>query len=376
MIRKINVLQFICPSGFYGAEMWILALAKNLDPNKVSCSLVVTRESEEQNLEISKRFRALGLESIQIKMNGRFDFRAILKLSKLIKQKQIDIIHTHGYKSDILGLITAKLSGIKSVATPHGFENAPDPKLRLFIRLGCIALKQFDLVVPLSEDLESDMYRIGVKADRIRLILNGVDLQEIEEEKNKRTPSEFPDFHEKRIGYIGQMTYRKNIGDLIKTFDLLYSTHKNVRLFLIGDGPMRSELEKQTRSMRSSLKIEFLGYRKDRLSLLREMDLFSMTSSLEGIPRCMMEALAIGIPVAAYNIPGVDELIIHGETGLIAEFGDIDGLKRCWERLLFDTSYAKNISKRGRRHILMNYSAKRMAKEYISLFTELVVKTP
>ena len=130
---KINVLQFICPSGFYGAEMWILALAKHLNPSRVRCQLVITREAGDQNIEVINRFKSLGLQAHQLKMHGRFDPIAIIGLRKLIRREKIQIIHTHGYKSDILGLFAARISGIKALATPHGFENAKDPKLQLFI---------------------------------------------------------------------------------------------------------------------------------------------------------------------------------------------------------------------------------------------------
>ena len=373
-MRKINVLQFICSTGFYGAERWILALAKNLDPASVNCQLAVTRESADQDLEIFKRYQTLGLAGYFIPMKGRFDPGVILKLTKLIQKNQIDIIHTHGYKSDILGLIAAKMAGVKSVATPHGFENVKDFKLQLFIRMGCLSLKYFDKVVPLSDELKSDMQRIKIEPNRLRLIRNGVDLEEVETERKRHTPAMYNDVSEKRIGYVGQMAYRKNIGDLIKAFDLLCQTHNNVRLILIGDGPQKPELEELARSTASFSKIEFLGYREDRLRILKEMDLFSMTSSLEGIPRCMMEAMALGIPVAAYNIPGVDNLIVNEKTGLTAEFGHVEDLKNCWERLLFDRQFFSKIAQNGRKHIVENFSARRMAEEYTSLYGKMLRK--
>ena len=371
-MRKINVLQFICPAGFYGAEMWILALAKSLDPQRVNCHLAITRESEKQNIELYKRFQSLGLESHQIKIRGRFDPLAIPKLSRLIKQKKIDIIHTHGYKSDILGLVAARLAGIRSVATPHGFENVPDLKLQAFIRLGCLALKRFDCVAPLSEELKSDIQKIKVNTGKIHLIMNGVDLDEVESERQIPSSPLYPNRHEKKIGYLGQIAYRKNVDELLKIFDLLYKDHKNIRLIIIGDGPKRCELEEKAKSMSSSSQIEFLGYRDDRLRLLKEMDLFSMTSSLEGIPRCMMEAMAMEVPVAAYNIPGVDKLIIHKKTGLLAKYGHVEDLKECWERLLFDGRFSAQMAHNGRKHVIENFSAKRMAEEYTKLYQDMV----
>jgi glycosyltransferase involved in cell wall biosynthesis len=135
---------------------------------------------------------------------------------------------------------------------------------------------------------------------------------------------------------------------------------------------MRKELENFSGSLDSSEKIEFWGYRNDRLRIEKGMDLFCMTSSLEGIPRCMMEAMAMGIPVAAFDIPGVDRLIVHEKTGLLAPFGNIEALKNCWERLLFDETFSADIAKNGRNHVLENFSGRRMAAEYTELFNEML----
>lgn len=368
----MNILQFICPSGFYGAEMWILALAKNLDREKVNCQLAITLESDGQNMELYNRFLSLGLGAHQIRMSGRFDPKVIQKLCQLIKQKEIDVIHTHGYKSDILGVIASKLTGIKAVATPHGFENASNRKLQLFIRLGCIALKYFDKVAPLSEELRADMDRFKVNPKKNQLIVNGVDLDEIEKERKKATSARDANSSVKVIGYVGQIAYRKNVADLIRAFDLFFKKRKDLRLMLVGDGPQRKELEEMAKSLPSGEQIEFLGYRPDRLRLMKEMDLFCMTSSLEGIPRCMMEAMAMEVPVVAYNIPGVNKLIIPEKTGLMAPFGDVEELVQCWKRMLSNGNFGEQMAKNARQHVFEKFSAKRMAEEYTKLYEEMV----
>ncbi len=374
-MRKLNVLQFICPAGFYGAEMWILALAKHLDPDLVNCQLAITRESEDQNIEVFNRFQQLGLGAHQIKVNGRFDPGSILKLARLLKREKIDIIHTHGYKSDILGLLAARLANVKIVATPHGFENVKDLKLQLFIRLGCFALRFCDGVAPLSEDLFAEIQRFKVKKEKIRLIINGVDLAETQAALTASTSLFFTENREKKIGYVGQIAHRKNIGDMIKAFDVLHEDHPEVSLVLVGDGPMRDELEKMSHTLPSASRIKFLGYRKDRLRIVKELDVFSMTSSLEGIPRCMMEAMSMGIPSVAFRIPGVDKLIIHGVTGLMADYGNVEELKKCWEKLLLDDEYSYQIAENGKQHVLNNFSAQRMAEEYVEMFQGICPKS-
>jgi len=370
--KKPNVLQFISPAGMYGAEMWILALAKNLKKMNMECHLAVSHESESQNLELYSRYQDLGLPAYKLKMKGRFDPAIIVKLVGLIKEKKIDIIHTHGYKSDILGLMAARLAGIRAVATPHGFENVKDFKLQLFIKAGCTALKYFDAVVPLSDALFSDMKKIGVPKKKIQLIQNGVDLDEVYTAAGR--PCLNADILEnsfKKIGYVGQMASRKNITDLIRAFDLLYEEQKEVQLILIGDGPMEKDLQTMAAGLPSSKQIVFLGYRKDRLELLRKINIFAMTSSLEGIPRCMMEAMAMGVPATAFHIPGVDKLIIDKKTGLSAAFGDVKGLAECWKKLLSDGTFSAQIGMNGKEHMVKHFSGYRMAYEYFDLYKKL-----
>ena len=81
-------------------------------------------------------------------------------------------------------------------------------------------------------------------------------------------------------------------------------------------------MEKLALTLPSAESIHFLGFRNDRLELLSQFDLFVMASSDEGIPRCLMEAIAMDIPVAAYNISGIDQLVMHEKTGLLAKYGD------------------------------------------------------
>jgi len=371
MKNSINVLQFICPTGFYGAERWILALAKHLDPNKIRCDLVVTAESDNQDLEISRHYRTLGLDAYEITMGNKFDIAAISKLAELIREKQIDIIHTHGYKSDIIGVLAARKAGIPCVVTPHGFENAEDLKLRLFIWLGCQAMRHAAKVVPLSQQLQEDCQRMRVPADNILYIQNGVDLSEVEQQEK---PAFRPNA-EKRIGFVGQMISRKNIYDLLDIFDVLHNKHPNTRLILLGDGDERASLEKHAATLGSKSHIEFLGFRDDRLELLKSFDLFVMTSTLEGIPRCLMEATAAEIPVAAYDIPGIDQLISHNKTGLLAPLGDKQQLLAHWETLLFDRDAAIKLAAAAKTFVYKHYSAQRMANEYTELFEQLTEKS-
>jgi glycosyltransferase involved in cell wall biosynthesis len=370
-MTKMRILQFITPAGFYGAERWVLALANNIDHDHVVCDLAVTRESDTQDLTVAEAYPEVAGQVHYLEMSGRFDVRVIQQLCNVIRERRIDVIHTHGYKSDVLGLLAAKKAGIRCVSTPHGFSGKVGFKLAIFIKIGTHMLRYFDAVVPLSEDLMSDMKRMGVPAAKTRFIRNGVDLTEIGAVVKDLAPAGKTG-PGKNIGYIGQMIPRKGLPDLIGAFDLLYQENQNLTLQLLGDGSQRSQLEAQAAAQASSEAIEFLGFRSDRLELLSRFDLFVMTSSLEGIPRCIMEAMAVGAPVVAYDIPGVDQLVKHGETGLLAPLGNVNALADCCNQVLTNPELAHHLVANARALIDEHFSAARMAREYEALFAQLM----
>ncbi|MBK1849821.1 glycosyltransferase family 4 protein [Marinobacter sp. 1-4A] len=374
-MKKVRILQFITPAGFYGAERWVLALANNINLDTTQCDLAVSDEGQNQDLSVAEYYPASAGNVYRLKMNGRFDFRVVGRLAEVIRDRNIDVIHTHGYKSDILGLLAAKKTGIACVSTPHGFSGNVGFKLATFIRIGTHMLRYFDQVVPLSEELMDDMKRFKVPEAKTSFIRNGVDLKEIDATLASLPQKNNVDSGSRVIGFIGQMIPRKGIPDLIEVFDQLYKQEPDIQLQLLGDGSQRQELEAQAAELSSAKAVEFLGFRSDRLELLSKFSLFVMTSSLEGIPRCMMEAMAVGIPVVAYDIPGVDQLVEHGKTGLLAPFGDKTALEACCKQALSDPLLAQSLSHNARQMIHERYSAARMADEYEVLFRKLVGKT-
>jgi glycosyltransferase involved in cell wall biosynthesis len=370
--KTVRVLHFICPTGLHGAERWILALARNLDPRRTESQLAVTHEFQGQNLEVRDMFAVLGKKAHTVPMRGRFDIGGIRELVRIIREEKIDVVHTHGYKSDIMGLLAARLAQVKALSTPHGFENSSDMKLRLFIALGCFSLRFFDQVAPLSDGLYNDIRGVGISPSKIRLITNGVDMLEIDKALRSSISPFFPENDRKRIGFVGQLICRKNLGDMIDAFDRLWRKDPSVDLIIIGDGDRRPELEKFVRSLPCRPSVYFMGYRKDRLRIVREFDIFSMTSSLEGIPRCIMEAMGLGIPVVAFDIPGVDRVVDSGKTGFLVPFGDVNALSDAWTDLLKNPRKREAMGQQGRRLILHSFSAKRMAKEYEKLYQEML----
>lgn len=368
-------MQFITPNGFYGAERWVLALANNISDHTAVCDLAVTQEHQEQDLTIAEVYPSSVGEVHRLPMIGRFDLSVVNRLANTLKMRNIDVLHTHGYKSDIIGYLAASRAGVPLVCTPHGFSEKVGIKLKLYMKAGTFALKRAQFVAPLSVELVQDMERFGVPYQKIHFIENGVDLTELEDYRNvldveqgKRKKT----LTEPRLGYVGQLIHRKGISDMIRTFQQVWQQYPGATLTLVGDGSERTELEKLAKSLPCGDRIEFLGFRKDRLALVKTFDVFLMTSSLEGIPRCLMESMVIGTPVIAYDIPGVNELIHDGETGLLAPMGDFRQLGTQVIRLVENPKLRLALARKARRLVDERFSARRMASEYEDLFRKLL----
>jgi len=365
-----NVLHLISPTGFYGAERWILALASQMGGERGRCEFAITSENPEQNFEVYERYPASAGSKYRLEMTGRFDFSIVKRLASLISDQQIDIVHTHGYKSDIIGYLAARRADIACVSTPHGFGYDIDIKLRLFIRIGGYFLRRFNRVVPLSEELADEVRKMGVKESQIRLIENAADFDEIDavvaSSKSANSSSV------RRIGYVGQLISRKQIDQLINVFARLCENEPNLELIIAGEGDQRTALENQASTLECRDKIKFLGYVEDRLTLMQSFDMFVMTSASEGIPRSMMEALAMSLPTVAYDIPGVDVLIDHGVTGLLATLNDQVALEANMASLISDPNKAKQLGAEARKHVEYRFSAGRMALEYYDLYKDLL----
>ncbi|MDP5130419.1 MAG: glycosyltransferase, partial [Paraglaciecola sp.] len=254
----INVLQLICPSGYYGAERWVNALLSVPPSADVMQHLAITAEPGVCDEVLLRCGLPLDRQH-RVAMSSKFDLRVVQRLVQLIRRHNITIIHTHGYKSDILGVLAAKWAGIKAICTPHGFENATDKKLQAYMWLGGKAFHWFDWVCPLSPDIMNTLLtQYRVKPHKVKLINNGVDLSEVERALAASDSQKSTKF---TIGYIGQLISRKNIAATIAAFAEFHQAVPASELILIGDGDERIKLEQQVAELGLTGAVQFMGFR-------------------------------------------------------------------------------------------------------------------
>jgi glycosyltransferase involved in cell wall biosynthesis len=369
MNSPLKVLHLGSPTGLYGAERWILALIKHLDPVEVE-SIVGVIKAPSHKAPLLREAGSLGFNTVAFEAPGKMSISAIIKLHKFIKDNRIDIINTHFYKTDFLGLIAALGTGCKVISTPHGWSQEADIKLKFYEFLDRSAFPFMDAVVPLSEEIHRPLTHIPFLKKKLMLIENGVDVSEIDEVD--KVDGHIQKWKEQGffiIGYIGQLISRKNISTLLKA--LGNNNSFKWRLILVGEGEQRKNLEQLAVDLKIDTNVHFLGYRKDRISLLKGFDVFVLPSFLEGIPRCLMEAMAANIPVIASNIAGCRDLITTGKNGILFEPGDHQVLARNIRMLRSNARLSHDLVGDAREVIEDKFSANRMADEYSILYKKI-----
>jgi glycosyltransferase involved in cell wall biosynthesis len=364
----IHVMQLIGSTGLYGAERWILALVKALDSIYIKTTIVNLVDREGEKSDIVKAAIERGMDAVNFYTGGKFNPIVAIRLAKWMKQHDIHIIHTHGFKSDMVGLLTARLDGCKVVTTPHGWSLEKDKKLMLYEKIDRFIFNLMDMVCPLSIELSDSIKKLGMGNRKIRLILNGVDLDEIDsvKEKNRLYHDSF------LVGYIGQLIDRKDLFTLLKAMKIVTDNQRDIKLLIIGDGYRRDNLQKEVIKLALQKKIDFMGFRQDAITILKTFDAFVLPSLEEGIPRCLMEAMACEVPVIVSDIPGNRNLVINGETGLLFKLGDARELSETILYLMNNKEKARYMVIKAREKIEKEFSNKRMAEEYTQLYNELV----
>lgn len=366
----IRVLQLGSPSGLYGAERWIMALVRHLDPAAVESHVAVIRDEAGLDPPLLKVAKKAGFKTHVIDAIGKFNWSAITKLRALIRSERVDIVHSHGYKTDIATMLAARGTKAKIVTTPHGWSVDAGWKLALYEKLDRAIFPWFDAVVPLSETLHSELEGRTGLVRNLRLIPNGVDIGEID-----ATSCNIPELASWRaqgdfvIGYIGQLITRKGLPTLLSAF--ADWAHPAKRLVILGEGDQRLALEALAAELDIADRVHFIGFREDRLSWLKGLDLFVLPSTLEGIPRCLMEAMAAGVPVIATDIDGTRDIVIHEKTGLLFPTGDHAALTG-WLAHASDAHLRKQWAAAARVHVEEHHSAAAMASHYTDLFRALV----
>ena len=308
----------------------------------------------------------------------------IVRLSRAVinqlKRIRPHILHTHGYKGHILGVIAGKLSHHPlMVQTYHGLEeNLPGwagLKMSLYNGINAAVGKATaDGIVGVSSEITRILERQYPSAD-VRCIRNGIDLARVvpslERPAMRAQLGMAPDTF--LVGTVGRLMPIKGLEYLIEAFAQFHRRRgaQESKLVIVGDGPLRAALEQCAESHGVSRQVEFLGMRTDVYNLMRAFDAFVLSSLHEGVPMVLLEAMALGVPIVASRVGGVPEILEDRREALLVPARDAGALAREIEVLAGSSEIRALLIRAARARVEAQFSIQSSAAKMHEMYRSL-----
>lgn len=362
MSRPIRVVLLTTSIEFGGIERFLLNLVRHMGGG-VEFSVVVFTRSDTKDKTFFDHLQALGVryEAIYVdafKPKYLNALRNVAEVGAVLRSREFDLIHSHGYRADVIGLILSKLLGLPLVSTCHGFI-FNDRRLRMYIGLNVFLLRYCATVIAVSATMKQDLVTKGVRASKIRVVTNAVcsvtggSNRVSRREVRSREGFEDSDFV---FGYVGRLSEEKGLDHLMRAACSLSAEKRTARLLIVGDGPRRETLEQFVRDHRLDDRVAFVGFQSDTSDWYSAMDAFVLPSLTEGTPMALLEAMAHGLPVIATSVGGVPAVLTNGEDGLLVPPADADRLSMAMKQILADCTLRETLSSGALRTVRDRYN--------------------
>jgi len=382
--RKSRVLHLITRLIVGGAQENTIASVERVDPAQYDSQLWTGPQTgPEGSLMSDARSRGLVvrvLPNMVREINPFRDLLMLVQLTRLIRRERFDIVHTHCSKAGILGRVAAKLAGVPHVThTHHGWsfhDRMPRfPRWLFTTAEGALAPWTRPMISVSNKTTEVGLEEgIGSPSD-YRLIRSGIPLSRFHPDDDRgravRERLGIPEGHVV-VGSVGRLTPQKNPMDFLKLATMLLDGHENVTFIYVGDGPMRASVEEAAEAAGLGDALRILGVRDDVHDLLRTMDVFVLTSLWEGLPRVVLQALATGVPVLAYDTAGIAEAVVEGKNGHLVARGAVGEMADRLAVLVEDTPRRAAMSRAASEEFDRSFSEEQMILDLENLYDEML----
>lgn len=373
-MSKKHVLHLIDSAGLYGAERVILTLLEELRNSEYRGTIGCIRERETEIPAIAEEAQRIGIPVVYFTMRRGLNPVGISQIINFIKENDIRIVHSHGYKPNIfLGL--AFNNKVKTVSTVHGWaKKAGGIKGKAYEFFDAQALKKFDSVVAVSKAVVQDLKNRGVSEGKIKLIYNGL------KTKNDKQVYNVPDIRKKYgiddnafvIGSVGRLAKVKGHSYLVEAMPNILEQIEYCQLLIAGEGPERAHLESLIRKYKLRDRVKLPGYIENIDQFLAAIDLFVLPSLTEGLPLVLLEAMAAGKPVVATAAGGILEVVETSDIGFLVPPADPSSLAESIKGIYRSKERMSNMVLRAKSIVRTKYSSDMMARQYLAIYSQLL----
>lgn len=372
----MNILSHIIDSGgLYGAEKVVLNLMEEQRKQAFRIKLISIGNAgvPEKVIETACSTRNLDAKPLRFKNRFNISSRASQILSSL-KYLNTDIIHTHGYKSDILlGLFPQRLRKIPIVSTLHGWTSTRlFSKMRLYEYVETLFLKRIDRVVVVSRAMQSHP-RLRMFGIHATVIPNGIPALNFDKQYFTSLYPEiaFACRDKVKILAMGRLSPEKGFEILIQAIARLNSRGIDTCLIVVGEGDERSNLLELAEKERIADQVHLMGYVPDAYRMIPFFDIFVLSSYTEGLPITILEAMQGGVPIVATTVGEVPDVLDYGRCGFLVPPGNMSELANAIETIHRINQEAKARAEAARLRVLSEYSVEKMTGRYLEEYDRL-----
>lgn len=363
----MKVAHIIDSGGYYGAEVMLVHLCQAQQALGVDVEVISIGTPGDYEKPLEKKLRECGIPYKIWRMKPLPDLREAHKIMKYCEEGSANLIHSHGYKGNILfGLLPRRLRPLPVITTMHGYTKQKGiSKLAVNQWLDKICLRRLDAVVIVSEGMRHQIPRLKA-AIGPHVIANGIP------ESPLRNPDTPPNGFSEcgfTIASIGRLSHEKNFQLIIRCMPLVLKKRPDAKLFIFGEGSERPSLEALIKELNLDQVVQLPGYIEDPSQIYRHADVFVNSSLTEGMPMTLLEAMREGCPIVATNIPASKHLLstlVQGSklVGFTAE--EMAAAIIAVNNL--SASELSTVKAEAQEQFTQNYTATKMAQRYLSLY--------
>ena len=368
-----KVLQLRCSTGFFGAENVILELAKGLrsttDFHPVIGVLPNRYSAPDALADAARRH---GIDTVEFPCRAGFDPAAIRMIRRYICAEDISVIHSHGYKADFYTWAASLGFRANTLATCHPWTEVQyNARARLYTALDKRLLGGFNRLVAVSETVQTELAQAGVPASRTSIIENGIDISRFGQTSQDRSRDMLGLPRQKFIvGTIGRLVHEKAHTLLLQAAKETLSLHPGLLFVIVGDGPLRESLRTQAENLGIADHLLFTGV-SDRIpEMLSAFDVFVLSSTSEGLPMVVLEAMASRKPIITTGVGAIPGVVIHGSSGLVVR-PDAAEISAAISFVVRNHTVAIRFAETAYNRVKQKYSADAMAQNYAALYRDM-----
>lgn len=361
-----------------GLEVATGRLAESLINMGLEVSLVTSQRSPDWPAQETMES---GLVVTRLKQGSIRWIGTLLYLVRLFlylwkNRKNYDIVHACFIDPTTLtAAVVKRFTGRPAICRLSGGDHTGDVQRmeRSFFKTPIWwTLKSIDSFVALSERMVSELGRNGLERNRLCRIPNGADTEvfmpcDVADRENARSELEVTPAAT-MVVFVGRLSIEKGPRELIQAFEAVSKENPEAELWMLGDGPLRRELEEEISERGLEGKVKLCGNVADVREYLKAADVFVLPSLSEGMPNSLLEAMASGLACVATEVSGSEDIVEDGESGLLVAAGDVVALTEAILKLSISPELRSRLAVAARKRIENHFSLESVTREYVSLY--------